>query len=68
MAGAIVCLTGANAKGLPFVEIGQQLEISPPTAESTRAYRLEKAQVKSPPELIEFVFNNGIINPRIIKN
>jgi DNA-binding NarL/FixJ family response regulator len=56
------------AKGFTNVEIGQQLEISPRTIESTRAQLLKKAMVKNTAELIEFVFNNGIISPGAIKS
>jgi DNA-binding NarL/FixJ family response regulator len=55
------------AKGLTNAEIGQQLETSPRTIESTRAHLLKKAMVKNTAELIEFVFNNGIISPGTIK-
>ncbi len=56
------------AKGLTNIEIEQQLEISPRTIESIRALLLKKAMVKNTAELIEFVFNNGIISPGTIKN
>lgn len=55
------------AKGLTNAEIGEQLATSSRTIESTRANLLKKAMVKNTAELIEFVFNNGILSPGTIR-
>lgn len=55
------------AKGLTNAEIAEHFNLSQRTIETNRAQLLKKARVKNSAELVEYVFNNGIVSPGTLR-